>query len=34
MHVPYGRSRFDFTMCNPPFFSSLEETGLNSKRVR
>ena len=25
---------FSFSMCNPPFFESLEETGLNRKRVR
>ena len=25
--------RFDFSVCNPPFFASLQDTGLNYKRV-
>jgi 23S rRNA (adenine1618-N6)-methyltransferase len=25
--------RFDFCMCNPPFFENLEQTGLSDKTV-
>jgi len=31
-NVVVPSDRFDFTICNPPFFSSLEETGLNRNR--
>lgn len=27
------RDKFDFTVCNPPFFSSLDQTAQNESRV-